>query len=106
MLQYVYKNNKDIINGNILMKKNEYITNKGGLMAEINRQHKDRVFRMLFGYEKYKGNLLELFNALNDTDYTNPDDLQIYTLDDVFYMKMKNDLKGRSLNCRMPLRCR
>lgn len=61
-------------------------------MAGVNRQHKDRVFRMLFGYEKYKGNLLELFNALNGTNYTNPDDLQIYTLDDVFYMNMKNDV--------------
>ena len=59
-------------------------------MAEANIKHKDRVFRMLFGYEKYKENLLELFNALNDTAYTNPDDLEINTLDDVFYMKMKN----------------
>ena len=57
-------------------------------MAGVNRQHKDRVFRMLFGYEKYKGNLLELFNALNGTNYTNPDDLQIYTLDDVFYTEL------------------
>ena len=53
-------------------------------------KYKDRVFRMIFGYEKYKENLLELFNALNDTNYTNPDDLEINTLDDVFYMKMKN----------------
>lgn len=53
-------------------------------MAEANIKHKDRVFRMLFGYEKYKENLLELFNALNDTAYTNPDDLEINTLDDVF----------------------
>ena len=55
-------------------------------------KYKDRVFRMIFGYEKYKENLLELFNALNDTEYTNPDDLEINTLDDVFYMKMKNDV--------------
>ena len=55
-------------------------------------KYKDRGFRMIFGYEKYKENLLELFNALNDTNYTNPDDLEINTLDDVFYMKMKNDV--------------
>ena len=59
-------------------------------MAGTNMKYKDRVFRMIFGYEKYKENLLELFNALNDTNYTNPDDLEINTLDDVFYMKMKN----------------
>ena len=59
---------------------------------EGNKKHKDRVFRKLFGYEKYKGNLLELYNALNDSNYTNPDDLEINTLDDVFYMNMKNDV--------------
>ena len=59
---------------------------------EGNKKHKDRVFRKLFGYEKYKGNLLELYNALNDSNYTNPDDLEINTLDDVFYMNMKNCL--------------
>lgn len=61
-------------------------------MAGANMKYKDRVFRMIFGYEKYKENLLELFNALNDTNYTNPDDLENNTLDDVFYMKMKNDV--------------
>lgn len=61
-------------------------------MSGVNRENKDRVFRMIFGYEKYKENLLSLFNALNDTNYTNVDDLEIDTLDDVFYMKMKNDV--------------
>ena len=61
-------------------------------MPGVNRENKDRVFRMIFGYEKYKENLLSLFNALNDTNYTNVDDLEIDTLDDVFYMKMKNDV--------------
>ena len=44
---------------------------------KYNRNHKDRVFCMVFGYEKYKGNLLSLYNALNDTCYTNLDDLEI-----------------------------
>lgn len=64
---------------------------------EGNKKHKDRVFRKLFGYEKYKGNLLELYNALNDSNYTNPDDLEINTLDDVFYMNMKNDVLQMSI---------
>ena len=59
---------------------------------EANRKYKDRVFRKLFGYENYKSSLLELYNALNDTNYENVDDLEINTLDDVFYMKMKNDV--------------
>lgn len=58
----------------------------------INEKHKDRLFRKIFGYEKYKENLLSLYNALNDTNYTNVDDLEITTIDDVIYMGMKNDV--------------
>lgn len=54
-----------------------------------NRKYKDRLFRLLFSD---KQSLLELYNALNQTSYTNPDDLEITTLDDVLYMKMKNDV--------------
>ena len=39
-----------------------------------------------------KKDLLELYNAINDSDYTNPDDLTITTIEDVVYMGMKNDL--------------
>lgn len=60
----------------------------------INRQHKDRLFRAIFGYEKYKGNLLSLYNALNDKDYTNPEVLEITTIDDVIYMGIKNDISS------------
>ena len=34
----------------------------------INRKHKDRLFTKIFGAEENKSNLLELYNALNDTD--------------------------------------
>ena len=58
----------------------------------INREHKDRLFRLIFGKEEYKQNLLELYNALNDTSYNNLDDLKITTIEDVVYMGMKNDV--------------
>lgn len=58
----------------------------------INKNNKDKLFRAVFGYEKYKENLLSLFNALNGTDYEEPDDLKITTIDDVVYMEMKNDI--------------
>lgn len=51
--------------------------------------YKDRVFRMLF---KGKKRLLELYNALNDTAYTNENDLIINTLDNAIFIKMKNDI--------------
>ena len=36
--------------------------------------------------------MLILYNALNGTSYNNTDDIRITTLDDVIYMKMKNDI--------------
>lgn len=55
----------------------------------INREHKDRLFRRIFSK---KEDLLSLYNALNNSDYTNTEDLQIYTMDDFVYMSMRNDL--------------
>ena len=57
-----------------------------------NRCYKDSLFRLLFGREENKPNLLDLYNALNNSNYTNIDDLTINTIDDVIYMKMKNDV--------------
>ena len=56
---------------------------------ETNRRYKDTVFRMLFSNREY---LLQLYNAVNNTDYDNPDDLTITTLENAVYMSMKNDL--------------
>lgn len=55
----------------------------------LNRKYKDRLFRFIFSD---KGNLLQLYNAINDSHYNNPDDLVITTIDDVVYMGMKNNL--------------
>ena len=55
----------------------------------VNREHKDRLFKFIF---QKKENLLALYNALNGTSYDNPEDLEIVTLEDVIYMRMKNDI--------------
>ena len=55
----------------------------------INRRYKDRLFRFLF---RDKKDLLELYNAINGSAYSNADDLEIVTLEDAIFMKMKNDL--------------
>ena len=63
-----------------------------------NRQYKDRLWRMIFNNKK---DLLQLYNAINHTDYQNPDDLEVNTLEDVFYLSMKNDvsfLVGGTMN--------
>ena len=64
----------------------------GGTMSEelhANRKHKDTVFRMLYSDKRA---ILELYNALNGTDYQNPDDLTVTTLENAVYMAMKNDV--------------
>ena len=59
------------------------------MYMRINREHKDRLFKFIF-QEKEK--LLQLYNALNGTEYNNPEALEIVTLEDVIYMRMKNDI--------------
>ena len=62
------------------------------LLYKVNRKHKDRLFCAIFGREKYKKYALQLYNAVNRSSYTNLSDLEIITLTDAVYMKMKNDV--------------
>lgn len=57
--------------------------------THIVRNYKDTVFRMLF---RDKARLLELYNAVNQTSYENPEELQIVTLENAVYLGMKNDV--------------
>lgn len=64
----------------------------------VNRQYKDRLFRVVFRDRK---DLLDLYNAVNGTDYQNADELLVTTLEDVIYLGMKNDISfmiGASMN--------
>ena len=56
---------------------------------KVQRNYKDRLFRLIFTEKK---ELLSLYNAVNGTSYTNPDDLEINTLENAIYMSMRNDL--------------
>lgn len=62
------------------------------MSEKYNKKYKDRLFCLIFGNEKYKINLLSLYNAINNTDYADITSLEINTIDDVIYMKMKNDV--------------
>ena len=61
-------------------------------MATINDKHKDRLFSFLFGQKGNKEWTLSLYNAVNQTNYTNPDDIEFTTIEDTLYMGTKNDL--------------
>ena len=58
-------------------------------LHKINKKYKDRLFRLIFQDRK---DLLELYNAVNNSNYTDPEELTITTIEDVVYMGMKNDL--------------
>lgn len=78
-----------------------------------NRKYKDRLFQRVF---QNKEDLLELYNAINNTAYTNPEELKITTLEDAIYLSMKNDLsfvisatlnlyeQQSTFNANMPIR--
>ncbi|MCM1253574.1 MAG: Rpn family recombination-promoting nuclease/putative transposase [Clostridium sp.] len=57
---------------------------------KVQRQVKDRLFRFLF--EKDKASLLQLYNALNGTDYQDASQLDVVTIESAVYVVMKNDL--------------
>ena len=78
----------------------------------------DHLFIAIFGKntERSKRWRLELYNALNNTNYTDPDALELNTLENVIYIKMHNDVSflvdsqmtlyehQRTTNPNMPLR--
>ena len=79
----------------------------------VTTQYKDTLFRMLF---KEKPKLLELYNAINNTEHQNPEELEVVTLENAVYMSIKNDVsclldmriqlyeQQSTVNPNMPLR--
>lgn len=79
----------------------------------VRKQYKDTVFRMLF---RDRTRLLELHNAVSGSCCTDPEALEIVTLENAIYMGMKNDLAfladchlylyehQSTVNLNMPLR--
>jgi hypothetical protein len=61
-------------------------------LTEANRLYKDRVFKFIFGNPENKELTLSLYNAVNGSNYRNPDDIQFNTIEDAVYMSMKNDV--------------
>ncbi len=61
-------------------------------VVTTNNKHKDRLFRKLFGSEENKKYALELYNAVAGTNYTDENSLEFNTMEDIVYMKMKNDV--------------
>ena len=58
----------------------------------VNEEHKDRVFKYLFGNPANREWTLALYNAVNGSNYENPEDIQFNTIDDAVYLGMRNDV--------------
>ena len=65
--------------------KNRKNKRKKHALLTAKRSYKDSLFRMLFQEPRQ---LLDLFNAVNGTDYQNPQDLEIVTLENAIYLNM------------------
>ena len=88
------------------------------VLGHPNAKYKDSLFRRVFGAEDKRSARwrLELYNALSGRNHTNPDDLEITTLENVIYIKIKNDVSflvdsqmnlwehQSTMNPNMPLR--
>lgn len=69
------------------------------LPQSAERKYKDTLFRMIFRQPK---ELLSLYNAIHETDYTDTGVLEIVTLENAIYMNVKNDL-ACIIDCKMDL---
>lgn len=80
----------------------------------VNRTYKARLFELIFSRKR---ELLELYNAVNGTEYDNPELLEINTLENAIYMSMHNDVSfiidsrlalyehQSTYSANLPLRC-
>lgn len=83
---------------------------------KINREYKSTLFAMLLSSEEFRPDLLGLYNVLNGSDYEDPNEIEITTIENVIYIGRHNDMsfmldKAMSLyehqstvNPNMPLR--
>ena len=60
--------------------------------GKINYQYKDRLFKFIFGNPANKAWTLNLYNAVNGTEYSDAEAVELTTIEDAIYMGMKNDV--------------
>lgn len=63
------------------------------------RDYRDNLFKKAFSKPE---DLLSLYNAISGRNYSNPDDIEITTLDDVIFIERKNDISFL-VDCSMNL---
>ena len=84
--------------------------------TNVNSEYKDRLFNFIFGSPENRKWTLSLYNAVNGSNYTDENEIEINTIKEVLYLGMHNDtsflMSGMmnvyehqsSFNPNMPLR--
>lgn len=80
---------KDVQNKETVQQQEYGAVNENASGKYAKRTYKSRLFEMIFSEKRA---LLDLYNAMNGTEYNDPELLEINTLENAIYMSMKNDL--------------
>ena len=64
------------------------------ITSKPNMKYKDSLFCMIFGGkdERCARWRMDLYNALSETKHTDPNDLEVTTIENVIYINTKNDV--------------
>ena len=76
-----------------IMKRNYQIVDTFTVFAKrirYGRKYRDSFFCELFGHDKAA--LLELYSALNGSSYSDPNDIEVVTIENAIYITTKNDV--------------
>jgi len=97
-------------------KKKKHYNRQRQREKEINRAYKDRLFIFIFGSEQNREWTLSLYNAVNNSSYTDASKIEFTTIKNILYLGMHNDVsfivdnqmslyeQQSSYNPNMPLR--
>ena len=61
-------------------------------MTSVQRIYRDRLFNFIFGGEEHRDWTLSLYNAVNETHYTDPSLIEFTTIRETLYLGMHNDV--------------
>ncbi len=59
---------------------------------QVKRNYKDSLFRFIFSAPEHKAYVLSLYNSLNGSDYTDPGQMELITIDGALFLSVKNDV--------------
>jgi hypothetical protein len=62
------------------------------MKGSVQQEHKDKLFKFIFGNPENKQWTLSLYNAVNGSNYTDPEEIHFNTLENILYVSVRNDV--------------